>query len=372
MRRLKTWLTWVALVALVPNPSSEVRSEEGAKHWRIERFAGTGTAGYSGDGGLAIQAELDNPYGIVRGPEGALYICDMNNHVIRKISREGVISTVAGTGKRGYSGDGGAARQAELNEPYEVRFDRHQNLLFVERMNHVLRQVDATNQTITTLAGTGSKGFSGDGGPASRAQFNEPHSLQLDSSGNIYICDIGNHRIRKVDVRTGNISTFAGTGQPGPTPDGASIEGTPLNGPRAIDFDREGNLWLALREGNAIYRLDRKTRTIHHIAGTGKQGFTANSGPALQAALSGPKGLSLGPDQDIYLADTESHTIQRIDVARKVIELIAGNGQRGSGPDGDPLTCRLSRPHGIFVDSDGSIFVGDSEAHVVRVIRRVK
>ncbi len=372
MPRVTTWLSWVALIALILNLTLHVQSEESNSHWRIERFAGTGKAGYSGDGGPAIQAQLDNPYGIVRGPDGSLYICDMNNHAIRKISRGGIISTVAGTGRRGYSGDGGAARQAELNEPYEVRFDRGHNLLFVERMNHVLRQVDATSQKITTLAGTGVKGFSGDGGPGTKAQLNEPHSLQLDTTGNIYICDIGNHRIRKIDPQTGKISTFAGTGQQGATPDGAGIEGTPLNGPRAIDFDRDGNLWLALREGNAVYRLDLKTKKIHHVAGTGKQGFTGNGGPALQADLSGPKGLSVGRDRNIYLADTESHTIRRIDVARKMIELIAGTGQRGSGPDGDPLTCSLSRPHGIFVDSDGSVFIGDSEAHVVRVIRRVK
>jgi streptogramin lyase len=170
-------------------------------------------------------------------------------------------------------------------------------------------------------------------------------------------------------MKSGIINTFAGTGEKKPTPDGAPIAGTPLSGPRAIDFDREGNMWLALREGNAVYKLDLKAGKIHHVAGTGRQGFTGNGGPALGATLSGPKGLSVGPDGNVYLADTESHTIRMIDPIKATIELIAGTGAKGDGPDGDPLACQMSRPHGIFVDSNGDIFIGDTEANRVRVIR---
>jgi len=170
-------------------------------------------------------------------------------------------------------------------------------------------------------------------------------------------------------MSTGRITTFAGTGEKLKTPDGARLEGTPLNGPRAIDFDRRGDLWLALREGNAVYRIDMKKKTIHHVAGTGQTGFTGNGGPARQATLSGPKGLSLDKEGGVYLADTESHSIHRIDVKKGTIELVAGTGEKGDGPEGDPLACRMSRPHGVFVDADGSLFIGDSEAHRVRVIR---
>lgn len=336
---------------------------------RIQTVAGTGQSGNSGDGGPAIQAQLNNPYGIARGPDGALYICDVGNHTIRRVSRDGKISTVAGSGRRGYAGDGGAATQAELNEPYEVRFGRDGNMFFVERLNHVVRRVDARTQTISTLAGTGEAGFSGDGGPASQAALRQPHSIQFDSRGDLYICDIGNNRIRKVDMKTETISTLAGTGERMPARDGARIEGAPLNGPRAIDFDRQGNLWLALREGNAVYKLDLNAGTIHHIAGTGEKGFSGNGGPAKQATLSGPKGLSVAPDGKIYLADTESHTVRMIDLESNTVELVAGSGERGDGPEGDPLGCKMSRPHGVFVDRDGSIFVGDSEAHRVRHIR---
>lgn len=330
---------------------------------RMVTFAGTGQPGYSGDGGPATQAQLNQPFGITRGPGGALYICDTNNHVIRRVAADGTIRTVAGSGKRGHAGDGGPATEAQLNEPYEVRFDRTGNMFFVERLNHVVRRVDAKNQIISAVAGTGTPGFSGDGGPATRATLNQPHSIQFDSNGDLYICDILNHRIRKVDMKTGIISTFAGTGEKAPTPDGARIEGTPLNGPRAIDFDKAGDMWLALREGNAVYRLDRGAGTIHHVAGAGGQGFTGNGGPAKLATLSGPKGLSVGPDGNIYLADTESHSIRMINLAIGTIELVIGNGN-GNGARGE-----LARPHGVFVDSDRSIFVGDTESHRVLRIR---
>ena len=336
---------------------------------KISTLAGTGISGREGDGGPAAAAKLGNPFGVVRGPDGALYVCEVDSHVIRRIAKDGTLSTVAGNGTRGYSGDGGPALAAQLNEPYEIRFDREGNMLFVEMKNHLVRRVDAKTRVISTLVGTGEPGFSGDGGPPAKARFNQPHSLQLDKSGNLFICDIANHRIRRVDARTGIITTFAGTGAKEPTPDGAPIAGTPLHGPRAIDFDREDNLWLALREGNAVYKLDLRAARIHHVAGTGKKGFTGNGGPAKLATLSGPKGLSIGRDGNVYLADTESHSIRRIDLNKGTLELIAGTGQPGDGPDGDPFQCKMKRPHGIFVDADGSVIVGDSEAHRVRVIR---
>lgn len=339
---------------------------------RVTTFAGTGEAGYAGDGGAAGQARLDNPFGVVRGPDKALYVCDVENHVIRRIAPDGTISTVAGSGKAGYWGDGGPALKAGLNEPYEIRFDRAGHMYFVERLNHVVRRVDMGSGTITTVAGTGQAGFSGDGGPATQAALHEPHSIQLDRNGDLYICDIRNHRIRKVDMKAGVITTFGGTGQRAVTPDGASLEGTPLNGPRAIDFDQDGNMWLALREGNAVYKIDMKTKRIQHVAGTGEKGFTGNGGPAKQATLSGPKGVSIAPDGNVYLADTESHTIRMIDLRRGTIELVAGTGERGDGPDGDPLKCRMARPHGVFVDQDGSVFVGDSENHRVRRITGIE
>jgi streptogramin lyase len=335
----------------------------------IRTIAGTGQSGYSGDGGLGTKAQVANPYGLTLGPDGALYICEEDGHRIRRLDmKTGVISTVAGTGEPGYSGDGGPALEAKLNEPYEVRFDSDGNMFFVEMRNNLVRRVDAKTRIISTVAGTGEPGFSGDGGPAKQAQFRQPHSIALDGKGFLFVADIGNHRVRRVNLAAGTIETFAGTGEKTATPDGAAVRGTPLNGPRAIAFDRKGDMFLALREGNMVFRIDMAKLTLHHIAGTGEQGYSGEGGAAKTAKLSGPKGIEVGPDGGVYIADTESHTIRRIDLATGVITTVAGDGAVHDGPDGDPLQCGLARPHGIFVDGDGRVYIGDSENHRVRVL----
>ena len=206
-------------------------------------------------------------------------------------------------------------------------------------------------------------------GPPPRRSSTGPHSIVFDPDGRLLICDIGNHRMRRVDLATGRIETFAGTGERAPTPDGAPLAGTPLNGPRAMALDPAGNLYLALREGNAIYRIDLERQTIHHVAGTGAQGYTGDSGPARQATLAGPKGLAYAPDGALYVADTENHVIRRIDLATGLITTALGTGERGDGPEPEPRRCRMNRPHGIWVDEAGALYVGDSEAHRIRVLR---
>jgi streptogramin lyase len=342
-----------------------------AAGWRIETFAGNGKQGFSGDGGPATSATLDNPFGVVRGPDGAIWFCEYTGQRIRRIAQDGTISTYAGSGKKGYSGDGGPALEATFNLPHEIRFDRAGNLYVVDMSNHAVRKIDAQTRTITTIAGGGAPGYSGDGGPASAAQLKQPHSIQFGPDENLYICDIGNHVIRKVDMKTAVISTFAGTGVAGPTPDGAPIAGTPLKGPRSLDFDAEGNLWLATREGNQVFKFDLKTQRIHHVAGTGASGFGGNGGPAKEATLKGPKGISIDKAGNAWLADTESHSVRMVDHATGKLELAAGTGQKGDGPDGDPLQCPMARLHGIYADADGSVFIGDSEAHKIRVLRRI-
>ncbi|APZ94767.1 hypothetical protein [Fuerstiella marisgermanici] len=334
----------------------------------VKTIAGNHTDGFSGDGGPAVDAAVSQPFGVVIGPDKALYVCQVGSHVVRRIDMQThTITTVAGTGEPGYSGNGGPATAAKLNEPYEVRFDKSGNMFFVEMINNIVRRVDAKTGVISLVAGTGEKGFSGDGGPAVKATFHRPHSIALDNSGNLYICDIGNHRVRKVELASGIVTTFSGTGERKPTPDGAKTSGTPLDGPRALDFDGKHSLILALREGNAVYRMDLQHGTLHHLAGTGKNGYTGDGGPAKMAKLSGPKGVALGPNGDIYLADTESHTVRVIRADSGNIETIVGDGKKGDGPDGDPLKCRMDRPHGVFVDDAGKVYIGDSSNHRVRV-----
>lgn len=341
-----------------------------AAEWTISTFAGNGTQGGSGDGGPATAAQIDNPFGVVRGPDGAIWFCEYTGQRIRRVAADGTISTIAGTGKKGYSGDGGPALQATFNLPHELRFDAKGDLYVVDMTNHVVRKIDMKTKIITTFAGTGMAGYSGDGGPAAKAQFKSPHSIQFGPDGSLYVCDIGNNVIRKIDMKSGDISTFAGTGKPGVTPDGAPIAGTPLKGPRSLDFDKAGNLWLVTREGNQVFKFDLKAGKIHHVAGTGAKGFTGNGGPAKLATLSGPKGVSIDAEGNAWLADTESHSVRMIDAKTGNLELIAGTGEKGDGPEGDPLKCKMARLHGIFCDADGTVYIGDSETHRVRLLKR--
>lgn len=328
----------------------------------VSTLIGTGAPGLS-------DRQVNNPYGLAFGPDGALYVCDLDNQRIRRIDmRTRRTSTVAGNGQRGYTGDGGPATEAALNMPHEVQFDAQGHLYIAERDNHVIRRVDARTGVISTLAGRGTPGFSGDGGPAAEALLRAPHSIAMHPSGNaLLICDIGNHRVRRVQLDSGRIDTIGGTGEKGPTPDGAPLAGTPLNGPRTFAFDPAGHLYLALREGNAIYRVDATTSRLHHVAGTGEQGYAGDEGPARLARLGGPKGLAWSRDV-LYVADTENHVIRAIDLKSGVIRTALGTGQRGDGPEPDPRRCALNRPHGVLADPSGMLYVGDSEAHRIRVL----
>src|SRR5215471_1497695 len=255
------------LMALVPPPVLAAKAS-------VATLIGTGAAGYS-------DTQVNNPYGLVIGPDGALYFCDLDNQRIRRLDlRTRQMTTIAGNGVKGYAGDGGPATSASLNMPHEIQFDARRNLYIAERDNHVIRKVDGATGVISTFAGTNVAGFSGDGGPAAHAQLRQPHSIVIDRQGQLLICDIGNQRIRKVDLSTGVIDTYAGTGVAQPPTDGASVKGTPLNGPRTMVLDEKGDLYLTLREGNAIYRIAITTQTLHHIAGTGKQGWSGDGGPA--------------------------------------------------------------------------------------------
>src|SRR5580704_10127567 len=320
-----------------------------AKAATVSTLIVTGMPGYS-------QTQVNNPYGMTIGPDGALYWCDLDNQRVRRMDlATRRVTDVAGNGQKGYKGDGGPATEASLSAPHELVFDSKGDLYFAERDNNVIRRVDMKTGIISTAAGTGMAGYSGDDGPAVKAQLRQPHSIIRDRDGNLLICDLANHRIRKLHLDTGIIETYAGTGEGKPTPEGSPLAGTPVNGPRTMVLTPAGDLYLALREGNAILRLDAKTKTWRHVAGTGESGYSGDGGPALNAKfggtmarLAGPKGMTLGPNNTLIVADTESQTIRRIDLATGIITTILGTGVLGDGPEPDPLLCKLNRPHSVL------------------------
>ena len=334
----------------------------------ISTVIGTGQPGMAADGEPGATAKLNNPFGVLIGPDGGLYWADFaGNRVLKLDLRKQRVSVIAGTGEKGHAGDGGPATKAVLSAPHEVRFDRAGNMFVAERDADVVRHVNMKSGVISTVAGTGVRGFSGDGGPATSAELAQPHSIALDANDNLYVCDILNNRIRLRDPATGLISTFAGTGDAGATPDEAPIAGTPLLAPRSIDISPGGLLYLVLREGNKVLVIDPVRRVMKRVAGTGKMGYSGDSGPARDAEFRGPKGVSYSPAGDLYIADTENHVIRKISLATGIISTVAGTGGRGDGPDGDPLKCALNRPHGVYAHGS-TLYIGDAENNRIRAL----
>jgi sugar lactone lactonase YvrE len=354
MKHASLFGAMLALASVCPTTRAATRT--------VTTILGTGVPGYS-------NTQVNNPYGLIFGPDGAIYFCDLDNQRIRRLDlKTHLVTTIAGSGEKGYRGDGGPATQASLNMPHEIQFDGAGNLYIAERDSHVIRKVEAKTRVISTVAGTGVGGFGGDGGPGVKAQLRQPHSIVFDRDGTLLICDIGNQRIRRLHLDTGLIETYAGTGQAADTPDGAPVSGTPLRGPRTMALAPNGDLYLALREGNAILRIDARTQTLHRLAGTGEQGYSGDGALAMNAKLGGPKGLAYARGE-LFVADTENHAVRRIDLTTGIITTVLGTGVRGDGPEPSPLQCKLSRPHGVLADASGTLFVSDSEAHRIRVLK---
>ncbi len=340
--------------------------------FRISTVAGNGEGKLGPLAGPVRDVPVGAPFGVEIGPDGALYVCEVGNHRVLRLDRDARrITTVAGTGEKGYDGDGGPATKARLNEPYEVRFDRDGHMYFVEMRNAVVRRIEARSGTISTIAGTGRPGYSGDGGPATRARLKQPHSIALDEKGSLYIADIGNHRVRRVELKTGVITTVAGNGEArGPAP-GAASSTTPILGPRALSVSGE-TLWIALREGHSIWKLDLQTRRLDHVAGSRRKGF--RDGKGREAMFDGPKGIVAVRRGPVYVVDTENQTIRRIDPTTGIVTTIAGVGPQGrgfGGDDGPARKAKLDRPHGITVDDRGRIYIGDTNNHRVRRLQQI-
>lgn len=338
----------------------------------METAAGVGTKGNLGDGGPAVRASLNMPFDVALDRAGDVYFSDTFNHTVRRIdSKTGRISTVAGSGKAGFSGDGGPAISSRLNEPYGVVLDSRNNLYLVDRLNQRVRMVDGENGTIHTVAGNGSKTFSGDGGPAAEAGLVEPNGIALDpAEKRLYIADVAGHRIRAVDLSTGIISTFAGTGAARHDGDGGPAAKASVWGARAVDVAPDGTVYIIEREGNRLRGVDPETGIISTLAGTGKKGFTGDGGPSIACTLNGPKELAVDRAGNVWIVDTENHAIRVFDPKTGLIRTAAGTGRPGGSGDGGPATAAmLDRPHGVAVGPDGAFWIGDTHNNRVRRVR---
>ena len=331
----------------------------------IDTVAGTGRSGFSGDGGPAVAAELRRPLGVAVDSAGNVYIADVIDYRIRKVDSTGTITTIAGTGRSGFSGDGGPAVAAELHNPRGVAVDSAGNVYIADVSNDRIRKVDSTG-TITTIAGTGELGFSGDGGPAVEAELYYPYGVAVDSAGNLYIADSGNQRIRKVDS-TGTITTIAGTGRSGFSGDGGPAVEAELRTPRSVAVDSAGNVYIADVRDRRIRKVD-STGTITTIAGTGEFGFNGDGGPAVAAELRSPDGVAVDSAGNVYIADSRTQRIRKID-STGTITTIAGTGRSGFSGDGGPaVEAELRSPVGVAVDSAGNVYIADSFNHRIRIL----
>ena len=313
----------------------------------IETVAGNGTSGYRGDGSAAVAARLNEPVGVALDGSGNLYIADTINNRIRKVDAAGVITTVAGNGTPGYGGDGGAAVAAQLRYPQGVALDGSGNLYIADSSNSRIRKVD-TAGVITTVAGDGTQGYGGDGGTAVAAQLNQPFGVALDGSGNLYIADTINNRIRKVDA-AGVITTVAAQ----------------LGGPAGVALDGAGNLYIAEWNNHRIRKVDA-AGVITTVAGDGTRGYSGDGGAAVAAQLHTPVGVALDGSGNLYIADRFNSHIRKVDTAG-VITTVAGNGTSGYGGDGGPATAaQLSVPRGVALDGAGNLYIADRFNHRIR------
>jgi DNA-binding beta-propeller fold protein YncE len=328
---------------------------------RVILVAGGGTGG---DGGPATQAHLQTPFGVASDKSGNLFFVEMTGHKVRKIDPKGVLTTIAGTGTKGDGGDGGPATQAQFNGMHSLAVAPNGDVYVTDTWNSRVRKIDSRTGLITAVAGTGQKGFSGDGDPAVKARFGGIYCAALDPQARrLYLADLDNRRIRMVDLASGIVTTVAGNGQRGVPKDGAEARSAPLVDPRAVAVDGRGNVYILERSGHALRVVDAAGK-IRTVAGTGQKGFGGDGGDALLALLSGPKHLCLDLDGNVIIADTDNHVIRKYLPPSGKIVRVAGSGKRGTaGVGGPPEQVQFDQPHGVYVHPSGVLYIADSNNH---------
>lgn len=339
----------------------------------ITTFAGTGTSGDAGDNGVAVSAQLDAPRRVAVDSDGNVYIGDHFNNRIRKVTvSTGIITTLAGKDDFGFSGDNGAATNATLNEPDGIAVDAAGNTYIADYSNHRVRKVDAVTGVITTIAGTGMAGFSGDSNAATLAQLNAPIDVEVDRQGNVFIADYSNQRIRKIDKATGVITTVAGIGTAGFSGDGGNALQAELNFPTGIALDDAGNIYIADKNNDRIRKVTVATGLITTIAGSATASGLGDGGAATAAELKEPRDVALDAAGDVYIADRSDARIRKVTLSTGVITTVAGSGNNGdSGDGGSATSAALNAPSGVVLDEAGNLYIADFVNNKIRKVEDI-
>jgi sugar lactone lactonase YvrE len=325
---------------------------------RLVLVAGGAT---DGDRIPAERARLNGPFGVGFDAAGTLYFVEMPGQRVRSINPDRLLTTLAGTGAKGAGGDGGPAELAQLNGPHSLAVAKNGDVFVADTWNNRVRKIDSRSGKISNVAGTGRLGFSGDGGLATQADFGGIYCLALDEGEQaLFLADLDNLRVRRVELKTGIVSTMAGNGNKGVPRDGDLARSAPLVDPRAVALDDKGNVYILERSGHALRVVDRAGK-IRTVAGTGEPGGSGDGGDARLARLSGPKHLCVDTRGDVLIADTENHKIRLYNPNDGTIRAVAGTGRKGAkGLGGPPEAADLNQPHGVTVGPGGILYIADS------------
>lgn len=346
----RSWPNWLLALGL---------TAMAARSSTVVLVAGGGPAG---DGSPAVNARLHTPFAVAFEPGGNLLIVEMEGgERVRRVAGSGLIATVAGTGRQGSGGDNGPALQAEFNGMHHAVAASDGTVYLADTWNNRVRKLDPKTGMVMNVAGTGEKGYAGDGGLATQAKLGGIYCLALDrEEKRLFMADLPNRRIRYLDLKSGNIQTFAGNGDKGVPADGADAAKAPLVDPRAVAVDGKNQVYILERSGHAL-RVVNTQGQIRTVAGNGQSGASGDGGEALRATFNGPKHLCIDLEDNVLIADAENHLIRKYDPRRGTIQRVMGTGRPGNvGVGGRPEEAELNRPHGVGVSSTGLVYVVDS------------